>query len=387
MTFIDNSKITELINHSISLLENEEMTELLESIYLSLNDKSKVKLLKKAVSDTAISNRIEKYYVDKTNDNSEEFKSYFKSLFCELSGKDQYFVNDFIHSNKKPCLSNLPKGVKINVVSIILDSMRSYSIDTKQYFNEEEVSDFLIKCLLLKFNSSTNVGRGELFFILFFSNTEKGNSGDIYVTSNNITYEIKGFGAMYGEKIFSGKGRIKDIFKQFGEQSILEKYDIKSWSLSGSSLDKIYEVLDEHKRSGHLNKVEEICKTIFGIYADFGTNVLINSAVLNRYLNDKNPETEFKNFIALSYYQLLATYIGENVMIVTDIQGGNNPSKYSNKGECVLLDKYNVNTFDMYALSHSITNVSCTYQKNSTPVKIIPPGDSDQGYRPMLKLS
>ena len=86
---------------------------------------------------------------------------------------------------------------------------------------------------------------------------------------------------------------------------------------------------------------------------------------------------ELKEFITLSYTSLLSSYIEDGILIVTDIHGGSSASKNNNKGNCILIDKND-------ALDTTIVN--STYTKSYSYVRIIPPGDSDQGYKPMLKL-
>lgn len=377
MNFLKSEILDNLILSTNNLLiDYPQHCELLESVYLALNDSHKLKLIKKSIADTSICNKVEKYYIDKTNDNSEEFKSYFKGLFSELSLKDQKFVNDFIHSNAKPCLSSINKAIVFNVVDCVIKYMYTFAALNNYEFHENSVKTFLLKCLLLKFNSTTSVGRGELYFILFFNKTEKGTKGDIYVDTNNSTYEIKGVGAMYGEKIISGKGKIFEILSRNLDNTILNSFNLKSWSLSGTSLDKIYLVFKQHKENNKTNLVLNTCIELFNIYDNFKLNENAKK-LLSLIESEIEFSNHFKNFITLSYTSLLSTYIDDTIMIVTDIHGGASASKYNNQGNCILIDKYN-------ALDKNIVN--STYFKTHSCVRIIPPGDSDQGYKPMLKL-
>lgn len=374
--FLNHELIEKLASQASTLLKEEqyqESLELLTNAVYSLNDEEKRKVLKRLGADSVSIKMIEEFYISKTRDNSEEFKNYLLQIFGELNKEDQKALSRFIYDGEsfKPCLKDIERGVLVNVVDIVLEFIIKFSDFNNFEIDEKAIKEFLLKCLTLKFNSTTSVGRGELFFILFYRNTSKGNKGDIFVENHCTTYEIKGYNAMYGENIISGKGKIKSIFDDYINT---DDYNI-TWALSGKGVKNICEILEKKFDN---EAIKDVVTKIFEIYSPSSLNNHFNALVMINDL-DKNDFHFCDDVLSIceeSYLLQLENYIGDNIMILTDI-AGNSDLKTDNNGLVCLITKDTVKKV-----------CSATYFKNEkTLVKITPPGDSDQGYKPMLRLN
>jgi hypothetical protein len=320
---------------------------------------------RKAVKGVVNEDDLKVFFFAKITPSIDSWKVFHERL-STLDNEEQKIVTDYILYGKKIKVEYLLKSRSFNLIEETLASMG---------YSSPGIHAFLVEILKMKFfgKGISNIGRGELFCILFIENAEKiDGKGDII--ADGIRIEIKGIGGMYGEQLT----RLDSLIKERVSREEIERTGEKvpNWQLSNKGIESISRLMAISNRKG-MQLTKEILSCYLTLYNKHDDEFVVSIKNFIEYSrNYREIEIALKDMFSYVFKRMLHDHLRDNQMVMLCLDATNEEKKKGcNRGNAVIFSSENVWEI-----------VKGPYEKGESAVRIIQPSVSSQTGRPSVTI-